>query len=349
MRPDTKIKNFEAVLRRPGPLLISLVIVTLFRNGFGLYGEQRRSFGHGDHNFSFNEIELQDPIRMLFSEIGKTYGWTFFILLYSIVFFVFIAIASLIIKNRNMASPKLILMLSMLPGFTIIFGRYGTFDLFSFGFSVLAGLSVGKSYQFLFLMGMLFSHVESTFIVTLVISILFLIPKHKENSKRLLGNQMNYAVTAAFSGATSVYLSLQPGEGSRMEQFPQLLRISLEQFLSSGSWLIISWLGGLWYIFFMSLRTTNSSQIQYATILISALGAFSIVTADGTRVAVNTLTMILVAFIAVINKEVVVNKLWIYAALLFPALNISNFNIFLPFRQLMYFFGLNPQVLILGN
>jgi hypothetical protein len=349
MRTELRLRNFETVLKKPGPFLISLVIVTIFRNGFGLYGEQKRSFARGDHNFNFSQIKFQDPIRMLLSEVGNTYGWNFYLLLYSLIVVVFLVLALLIVKYQDFGTHKLFIMLSMLPGFTIILGRYGSLDLLSFGFSILAGLSIGKSYQLIFLIGMFLSHVESTFVVTSVVSLLFLTPKFREKSRWLLGSQGNYAATAIVSGIATIYLSLQSGEGSRMAQFPQLLRISLEQFLASGSWLVISWLGGLWYIFFVCLKAKNSTLIQYATILICTLGAFSIVTADGTRVAVNTLTLILVAFLVKFSREVVFDRIWVYAGLLFPAVNISNFNVFIPFRQLMYFFGLNPQLLVIGN
>jgi hypothetical protein len=320
-------------------ILVLLFLLTILRNGFSLYGEQMRGFGGGDGNWQFSEISWRDPARALLVEVGNTFGYRSYILIYLlIVALTLLAIISVARTYRwNLFTFGLAL--SLLPGVTVILCRFGTLDLLSICFGILAGLTVGRPVQILYLVGMILSHVESSLLIILIICALGFTKTLRREILRVFGGTQRYAVLLFFALVIVTINLLREGQNSRASQFDDLIKISVIQFLASGTWLIFSWMGGLWLILISYLGKLSRAQAMSHATLIVSLGTFSILTADGTRVASNMLTFYTVALLRLIFSEGEVKAKWLLAGYLAPALTISNFNVFLPFRQIVYIFG----------
>lgn len=320
--------------------LFVVVTFAFVRNGFALYGESFRRPQQKELCFREFRIVDSDPLRRLLSELNDCFGGGTFIAFYTCVavitaLLLLWEIGNLVITSRR----SFMIYLSLLPGATIVFGRFGTSDLLMISSSILAALTKSSLRRSIYIVIMSMSHTESVFLM----GIFFLILGFANESlaRKVLGNRFYTSITLLLTSSAFFLPSLLIGNG-RIESFDELLLVSLGQFLASGYWLVFSWFGGTLFYFIAFCETLNRKDLFYFLVMIVCLGSLSIITADGTRVASMTLTFLLVR-IYLVNGVVGSNNYLLFG-LFTPALYISNLNVFLPFRQVLYVLGLEPTL-----
>lgn len=320
--------------------LVVIVSLSLIRNGFALYGESIRKPKQVDGCLKEYTFPNSDPLRHLLSGLNSCFGGKLFIAFYTCLA---VSIALLLLwEVRNLAlscGRHLLIYLSLLPGVTIVLGRFGTSDLLMISSSILAALTKSSFRRFAYIGIMSMSHTEAVFIM----GIFFLLIGLADESlaRKLFGNRFSTSVTLLLTSSTLFLPSILFGNG-RIESFNNLLLVSLGQFLASGYWLVFSWFGGSIFYFISFCESLNRKDFFFFLFITLCLGSLSIVTADGTRVASMTLTFLLVRIYLV--NSVANTKNHLFLGLITPAIYISNLNVFLPFRQMLYVLGLEPSL-----
>lgn len=92
-----------------------------------------------------------------------------------------------------------------------------------------------------------------------------------------------------------------------------------------------------------TLEFINQSDKRWFMVLLFSLGGISLLASDGTRVAAILLTPMIVLLSSPLNSSPVfqhINFKWWAVMNFVPPLNISNFNIFLPFHRILYVFDI---------
>lgn len=240
-------------------------------------------------------------------------------------------------------------LISLSPGVSIILSRFGTSDLLMIGFSIIAAASFSQRSCYIYLFLMAISHSEISFAIAMVLGTTVLTRKNKDNVGRSSLCRRRFFFLALLSILLTSIFTFDNFKGSRLSAFPELLKVSLGQALSSGTWLIYSWLGSIWIIL-LSLAPLMKGTSKLHLPLIFSLGILSLVTADGTRVSASLLTFY-TAFIVrnIIANNIFPSKQMLAIAWIAPAISISNLNVLLPFHQLLYFLNLNPTIVILQH
>lgn len=311
-----------------------LIPILLFRNGFSIYGQLLRDFGDGSKHLNQISLNFQDPLRQILNGIGVILGWKVYLVIYLILVIITFKLIVLNLKNYHSSWKTVLIALSLFPGLTILLGRFGSQDLLTITFGVLAGITSNKSKN-IYLLILLFTNVETMLVVTFAIYFLSLLPNYNRYLIELFGNVKIYGYLFVISLILSCLNFLIFAENSRIGQLPKLVEISILQFLASGSWLIYSWCGGIWIVLLFSFRKVPQDFLKLNLIILFFLGSFSLITADGTRVAVNSLTFYLTSLIIWLNKRNLIYPNSLLIGLLMPTIYISNFNVFLPFHQIL--------------
>ncbi len=333
------VNRFERFVDNSSNLIFFAVLMTmtLFRNGFTINGEAIRSYKN-THEWQWNFLQERDLIRGLFDQIGKTLGTPYYFASIFASIVLVLIILQFELRDFDIRQRRLFLMLlSLLPGITVIFGRFGTLDSFSILFSILAGCTFSRKRQFLYLVGIILSHTEASLVILLILVLLMTIKSFQFYLKVHFAGPKTFVFLLLLSfSLLASYNSLSEG---RVGAVPKLLKISVAQALSSGYWLPYSWFGGLLVTIIFSLRFIERREVLLWVLILGGLGSVSLITADGTRVASNTLTFVLCVLLRSLCSRKFIDSRMILLGFALPALNVSNFNVFLPFRQIAYIFG----------
>ena len=334
------VNRFERFVDNSSNLIFFAVLMTMtfFRNGFTVYGEAIRSYKN-TLEWQWNFLQEGDLIRGLFDQVGKTSGAPYYFASIFVLIVLVLILLQFELRDFDLRQRRLFLtLLSLLPGITVILGRFGTLDSFFILFSILAGCTLSRKRQFLYLVGMILSHTESSLVILLIIVLLMTIKSFQFYLKVHFAGPKTFVFLLLLSfSLLASYNSLSEG---RVGEVPKLLKVSVAQALSSGYWLPYSWFGGLLVTIIFSLRFIERREVLLWALILGGLGSVSLITADGTRVASNTLTFVLCVLLRSLCSRKFIDSRMILLGFALPALNVSNFNIFLPFRQIAYLFGI---------
>jgi len=317
-----------------------LFMLTLLRNGISLYGERFRQFTSDRQPWFFDFSPTNDPFRRLFESLGFSVGPISFLFFYLGFIFCGTALISIEIRAYSSFRKKVFwTFIGLLPGTTIILSRFGTSDCISFIFAILSAVSKNSKRQYIYLSCLMLSHIESTLVISIVIAVVSCVGPFQTSFKRFFGSRRPY-LTVMFMSLILTALNSQE-EGSRVSQFFPLLKLSVAQALSAGVWLPYSWFGGTILVLLFALNRISKNEVVMLSSMVFCLGLFSLITADGTRVATLVLTLPLVSFFVYALENELLAPRYLVLGFLFPAINVSNLNVFLPFRQVAYLFGLD--------
>lgn len=320
--------------------LVFIIFCTILRNGVSIYGELFRGFIQYDEEWEARKVSTQNMIGSILVELGDSFGISIYLASYFL--FVIVCCTLIIFEIRKLVSLEqkyAIIILSLLPAFTIILHRLGTLDITSILFSILAGLTIGKNRQFFYLILVALSHNESAFAISSTLLLLSFVPRFRLIFEEIFKSRKPLLLLLVISCGLSILNFVNLGSESKSGQLPSLLKVSLVQFFSSGYWLPYSWLGGMWLVLFGSIKKLSRDYFLFILNLIIFLGIFSVVTVDGTRVGVICLTYPLVVITKWLIHSNKIDFRYVLLALLLPAINVSNMNVFLPFRQIAHIFA----------
>lgn len=335
------VNRFERFVDHSSNLIFFVVImtVTFVRNGFTIYGEVIRSYKN-TVEWQWNLLQERDLIRGLFDEVGKTLGAPYYFASMFVSIVLVLILLQFELRDFDLRQRRLFLiLLSLLPGITIILGRFGTLDIFSILFSILAGSTLSRKRQFIYFVGIILSHSELSLVILLILVLLMTIKPFQIYLKVYFSGPKTFVLLLLLSFLLlALYNSLSEG---RVGEVPKLLKVSIAHALSSGYWLPYSWFGGLLVTIIFSLRFIERREVLLWVLILGGLGSVSLITADGTRVASNTLTFVLCVLLRSLCSRNFIDSRMILLGFVLPALNVSNFNIFLPFRQIAYLMGID--------
>jgi hypothetical protein len=318
-----------------------LLLASLNRNGFAVYGTLWRDYSNSG-KCNIDSLSVIDPMKLLFSQIGHCFGAEVYFSIYTI--FVFL-ILKLIHFEANLHGEllfkKMLSVLALLPGVTIVLGRYGTLDLLMISFSILAAITISNKRQATYFLLMALSHTEASLIISIALFLTLILKKQMRYYSSFIST---LGILYLFLPSLILFLISLQMSNARVTSSDDLLLISISQALSSGYWLVFSWFGGLIFLVFRVFSCMSRQVLAIYGIPLLILGSFSLLTADGTRVATMTLTFYLTKLIVChLEYNYKVNHLLLFGFLT-PGLYISNFNVFLPFRQILHLMGVDVEI-----
>jgi hypothetical protein len=335
------MKIVQKINQNQNLFFLLLLIFTLNRNGFSVYGTVWREYSDSG-KCNLDSLSVIDPMKIFFSLIGHCLGAGAYFSFYTIFLLLILRLILFEVHLHGKLSYKpLLCVLALLPGVTIVLGRYGTLDLLMISFSILAGITLSKKRQAIYFFLMALSHTEASLIISIVLMLTLVLTKQKRDHSSFVSI---LEFLYLFSPSSILFfISLLMGN-SRIAQSDDLLFISFSQALSSGYWLVFSWFGGLIFIVLQIFSGISRQVLLIYAISLLILGSFSFVTADGTRVATMTLTFYLTKLIVRHLDSCYRSNHTLIFGLLTPGLYISNFNVFLPFRQILHLMGINVEI-----
>lgn len=338
-------------------LVIALIIM---RNGFSIYGLMWRDFedekSYEVHDTSSPMLYL-DKIRIpnLLMQLGNQIGAKPYFFLHTIFILFCMAIILKQISHIEIdfrRRIKLALVLTYLPAVTIIFQRFGTFDTISLLMSVigvLAKTTLGSSIAaFLFAA----TNAEGSFVSGLSILLL-----HSTILFGIRSKELKFPTHSAKFGLFLVIFSApfilsqfsRPKESVLYSIFLVDSKNAVAQLIASGLLLLFSWLGPLWLLLERILSSISSSLSDKIIFVFLFIGCGTLIASDGTRNSALGLTSLAVClFFSDIGRDII-NSYGKRVFILFyitPAINIANFNLVLPFYQILYWFDLARPYLI---
>ena len=237
-----------------------------------------------------------------------------------------------------------------MPGTAIILQRFITFDAVCILVSILGGLTKSKSRAFLYPLIFVGTNPEGAFVAGSCLLAYKLICDYKSIRSFLKDPQVIFSLVAFCFSSLSVLLDHLINSDSSIVR--QILftdsKKAFAQDLASGLLLPFSWFGCLWLLVISRIFTLRESEKLRIVVLIICIGAITMIASDGTRNAVLAFTSFLVVFIIKWNNFRLVRLLdsrWIIILYFVPVINVSNFNLFLPFHQILRFFGVATSIL----
>jgi hypothetical protein len=337
-----------------------LIALTIIRNGFSIYGLMWRDF-EGGKSYKTNDSSLQmsfmEKLRIpnLLMELGNQIGAKPYFLLHTIFVLFCVAIILRQISYIEMSFKlklKLVLVLSYLPAVTIIFQRFGTFDTICLLMSVigvLAKTTIGS-----FIAALLFASTNAEGSLVSGLSLLIL---HYTILFGVHRGELKFPTRSASFGLFQVMFSVpfilsqfsRPKESVLYSIFLVDSKNAIAQLIASGLLLLFSWLGPLWILLHRILSSISSSLSDKLILVFLFIGCGTLIASDGTRNSALGLTSMTVClFFSNVGRETI-NSLGKSVFILFyimPAVNIANFNLVLPFYQVLYLFDLARPYLI---
>jgi hypothetical protein len=176
----------------------------------------------------------------------------------------------------------------------------------------------------------------------------------RRNSKSLLNlpeNSFSFGIFQISSSTPLVSLSLfDRTEGSAIEAilFVDSLN-ALAQLIASGPLLLFSWFGSLWFVIVQILQSVEKEIRNRAYLVILFIGVSTLIASDGTRNSALGLTAIAVSVVFSDAGQKYISDLRrnrILALYVIPVINIANFNVVLPFYQVLYVLGVARPILV---
>lgn len=337
-----------------------IIALTIIRNGFSIYGLMWRDF-EDEKPFEIhdtpNPMLFMEKIRIpyLLMQFGNQIGAKLYFFLHTIFILFCMAIILRQICHIEMNFKlriKLALVLTYLPAVTIIFQRFGTFDtvsLFMSVIGVLAKTAIGSS-----IAALLFAATNPEGSLVSGLSILLL---HSTILFGIRSEELRFPTRSAKFGLFLLIFSVpfilshvsRPKESALFSIFFVDSKNAVAQLIASGLLLFFSWLGPLWLLLHRILSSIPSSLSDKIIFVFLFIGCGTLIASDGTRNSALGLTsMSICLFFSDIGRDII-NSYGKRVFILFyilPAINIANFNLVLPFYQILYLFDLARPYLI---
>ena len=339
---------------------VFLAFFTVFRSGFALYGLMWRHFQNpsvGAKSIDQNLIaKIQDgpTINNFLMAYGETIGSPKYFLTHTIFIIVCISIIVAQVSYKKIRlRPRLIFLLSLLPASAIILQRYGTYDTICLMMCIIGVLSKSKYTAFFAAMLFTLTNPEASFVSGLSLLLLSLASRYKQHKEEL-----KLPVGVLAFGFFQILLALPlialdvltNNSNSTLSSifFTDSIN-ALAQLLASGPLLVFSWFGPFWLILYNIFRHLNYGLINRLLMVIVFIGCGTLIASDGTRNSALGLTSLTVCLLfSNVGLKFVENisRTSLLGLYLIPAINISNFNIVLPFYQVIYVFDLGRPYII---
>jgi len=337
-----------------------IMALTIIRNGFSVYGLMWRDFEDGkpyDVLYPPGPMMFIEKIRIphLILEFGNQIGAKVYFFLYTVFILICVAIILRQISHIEMSFKvriKLALVLTYLPAVTIIFQRFGHWDtvcLLMSVIGVLAKTTLGAS-----IAALLFASTNSEGSLVSGLSIILL---HSAVLFRARSEELKFPTNSAKFGLFLLIFSTPfalnqltwPGGSAFEAIFLVDSKNAAAQLIASGLLLLFSWLGPLWLLLHRILSSISSSLSDKIIIVFLFIGCGTLIASDGTRNSALGLTSLAVClFFSNIGRDIISSygKRVFLLFYIMPAVNIANFNLVLPFYQVLYLLDLARPYLI---
>jgi hypothetical protein len=333
-----------------------LLLLTISRNGFSIYRTTWINFQENSNSgpFKFQDLQWTSlfDIKSLFQFVGDSFGPHVYFIFYTLILLFFVL---LIIKQISEFTPhfkyKFLLVLTYLPVSTIILQRFGTYD----AFCLLLAISgiITKNWIYACLSGFVFASINpeaacvSGLGVLLMISLGLKIEQdvNFDFPKRSL---LNASSQICFGSLFALIHFFEGRSAAEAILFVDSKK-ALVQFLSSGSLLIYAMFGSFWFVlykFSLLLKVNIRKRLLFVIMLV---GSISLIASDGTRnssLGLTSLSTLIIFSTLGIQTVKQLSRSELCFMFLMPALNVANFNVVLPFYQIIYFFDYARPYLI---
>ena len=347
--PRLKLKHLNSLT-----FIFLLVLLTLLRNGFSVYGTAWRNYNTAAQANFTGEISLRGKLLFVvnfFDWVGQKYGGLIFFLIMSILILFFLLLIEFEISYLdNLLKRKVWVLITLMPATAIILQRFGTFDTICIFASILGGLTNSKFRAFLYALIFVGTNPEGAIVAVACLLAYKFICDYKSIRSFLKNPQVIFSGVAFCVSTLIIALDHLTNSNSAIVQ--QILftdsKKAFAQDLASGLLLPFSWFGCLWLLVVSRIFTFRKSDKLRIIVLIICIGAITMIASDGTRNAVLAFTSFLVVFIIKWNDFKLVRLLdsrWLIILYFVPVINVSNFNLFLPFHQILRLFGVATSIL----
>ena len=349
-------QKFSELLRRNlFVFVIFLALATIFRNGFSLYGLRWKQYNSGS-NVELT-CEYRDCGQLFISHNLEKFGYAFGAFSFFLLYIVFIVICVGIVWRqismmKDFETTKALMVLSLLPASAIVLQRFGTFDAIPLLMSIIGVLARSKFGASLAASLILGTNPEAAIVSGVGITSLYFIVKNRVDSEiKLPRNTLWFGAIQVSMSAPLIALGLFDNTGGSAVEAILFVdsKNALAQLIASGPLLVFSWFGALWYVLIRILANFESKFKRHVYILIVGIGCLTLIASDGTRNSALGLTALMVALLfssAGCEQQRTLSKKNLVALYFIPVINIANFNLVLPFYQVLYIFGLARPILV---
>lgn len=339
------------LLKRPIFLLLTILVLFLLRNGLSVYGTLVRNV------MADSTVEAYDTWPGAFTleiinQVARNYGLVGFTVLYLGLFAAFAY--TLLWELRYFSSEikvVVIIMIFLLPGITVIFQRFGSPDTLLILCGILGVLSQSRLRSSLYAVIAVGVHPESALISGASILIFLYIGHRTWNYSNEVAVRLFAYLMIALGFLAIIYSNfVSQNSDSRIEvSLFTYLKFAIAQNIASSYWIIFAWFGSLWVVVYLRSIELEKQNRRKFVALVAIVGGISLIASDGTRVASILLTAVSVLLFSPFNSSYVFREIsprWLIVMYFVPPINISNFNIFLPFHQVLYLFDIAKPYII---
>jgi hypothetical protein len=346
---SNQIDTYSILRKNTFFLLTLLLFFALIRNGLTIYGTAVRN-ALDQKNFVYDTWPGSYTLQA-FNQFIFHHGLTGLILLYVTIFLAFACLLVWELQPYDKIRILVLVMILLLPGTTIIFQRLGSPDTLPILCGVLGALSRSRVRAIVYAIISVGVHPEAAIISGVS---LFIILKLGQ-STWTYSNEKSvkyFASTMVIIGLIVISYSnffIQSPNSRIQVSTSTYIKYAIAQNLASSYWIIFAWFGTLWVIVYARWNELRGIEKRYFTVLITIVGGVSLAASDGTRVAAILLTAMTVLLFSPFNSSYIfriVSPRWLIVMYLVPPMNISNFNVFLPFHQVLYFFDIAKLYLV---
>jgi hypothetical protein len=333
------------LFKNPLVLVALICVVTLLRNGISIYGTLFRSLTQEEIDGAYSAWPGAYTLEFI-NQIARNKGLLGFLFLYLSFLCLFVGALLWELKFVSVKSRICtLLVISLLPGITVIFQRIGTVDTLPILIGILGVLSRSSVRSIVYSVLTVGVHPEAAVISGVSLLLVLRIGRNvwQYSNARAV---KSFAISMVILGFLAIFYSnfISPHQDSRISvTISTYLKFALIQNLASSYWIVFGWFGTLWIIVYLRWVELNISDKRWFVTLLFSVGGISLLAFDGTRVATILLTPMIVLLSSPFNSSQVfqhINFKWWIVMYFVPPLNISNFNIFLPFHQILYVFDI---------
>jgi len=348
----SSIPNIRLHLLNPVTFVATLLFLTVLRNGFSLYGTRYRSFENsgqpGDFDFSFGSPYVSTSLEW----IGKTIGGVPFFIFYTVLVVIYLLLINFELRLFSLEfRRKALVVISLAPAITIILARFGTYDAICLLSGILGGITNSRSRAIIYAIMFVGVNPEGAVVSAVCLIIYKFLCDRKSLQSYKKDAQIFFAGVLLVGSLPYVLFSLlDKTRGSILESILFVDSFNaLAQALAAGLLLPFSWFGSLLFIFLVRVHFFSKHEKFAILFIVLFIGGTTMIASDGTRNGALAFTTFLI--VLVVNRDdpdflISIDYRWFFILYFIPPINVSNFNLFLPFHQILYFFDVAQQILI---
>ncbi len=348
----SSIPNIRLHLLNPVTFVATLLFLTVLRNGFALYGTRYRNFENSvrprDFDFSFGSPYVLSSLEW----IGKTIGGVPFFIFYTVLVVIYLLLINFELRLFSLEfQRKAWIVISLTPAITIILGRFGTYDAIVLFSGILGGITNSRSRAIIYAIMFVGSHPEGAVVSAVCLIVYKFLCNRKSLRSCEKDAQIFFAGALLVGSLPYVFFSLlDKTRGSRIEGVLFVDSFNaLAQDLAAGLLLPFSWFGSLLFIFLARVHFFSKHEKFAILFIVLFIGGTTLIASDGTRVGALAFTTVLI--VLVVNRDdpdflISIDYRWFFILYFIPPINVSNFNLFLPFHQILYFLNVAQSMLI---